>query len=54
MSRDWGGLGAIIKEAQAIVPLPLVACPRCGTPLQRNSRGQVNCPLGHFFAESDR
>ena len=55
---DFGGLGGIIKEAQALAEQqksrPIVDCPVCGTPLQKNSRGQVNCPMGHFFAESDR
>jgi len=27
---------------------PLVACPVCGHKLDENSRGAVNCPLGHF------
>ena len=45
---DWGGLGAIIREAQAEVPRPLVDCPTCGTPLQFNRAGVGGCPMGHF------
>lgn len=53
---DYGGFGGIVKEAQAIAekPTPITACPLCGTVLDKNSRGQVNCPMGHFRAESDR
>lgn len=50
MSRDWGGLGAILKEAKALAENepPLIACPKCGTPLQQNADGVKNCPMGHF------
>ena len=58
MAGDFGGLGGIIKEAQALDAAqkarPLVACPVCGEPLDKNSRGQVNCVYGHFRAESDQ
>lgn len=27
---------------------PLVDCPVCGHTLDENSRGEVNCPFGHF------
>lgn len=48
---DFGGIGGIIKEAQALdeaAKRPPVACPRCGTPLDVNARGERNCPLGHY------
>lgn len=47
---DFGGLGGIIREAQAIAqnPAPEVACPRCGTPLQFNKAGVSNCPMGDY------
>ena len=55
---DFGGLGGIVKEARAIDEAtknrPLIDCPVCGEPLQKNSRGQVNCVYAHFYAESDR
>ena len=55
---DFGGFGAIVKEAQGLAAAerekPLVDCPVCGEPLQKNARGQVNCVYGHFFAESAR
>jgi hypothetical protein len=50
--RDWGGLRSILEEAKVLNRVdkdtPLVACPLCGTPLNRNSRGESNCPLGHY------
>lgn len=56
--RDWGGLRPILDEAKQLAEeernRPLIDCPICGTPLDKNERGQVNCPMGHFFAESDR
>jgi Zn finger protein HypA/HybF involved in hydrogenase expression len=47
---DFGGWGAIIKEAQSLVenPPPELSCPKCGTPLDTNSRGEKNCPMGHY------
>lgn len=47
---DFGGLGGIVKEAQAIAqnPAPEVACPKCGTPLDINKDGITNCPMGHY------
>jgi predicted nucleic acid-binding Zn ribbon protein len=47
---DFGGFGGIVKEAQAMAenPPPIVACPRCGTPLQFNKAGIGNCPMGHY------
>lgn len=54
MTRDWGGLGSIIEEARQLDEQerqqPLVDCPICGTPLDVNSRGMKNCPMGHFRA----
>ena len=54
MSNDWGGFRAILDEARQIErdekSRALVDCPVCGTPLDTNSRGQKNCPLGHFEA----
>lgn len=53
---EWGGLRAIIEEAKEIAreerEAPLIDCPICGTPLDKNSRGQLNCPMGHFRAEA--
>lgn len=52
MTRDFGGLRAIYDEAQNLdaenAMRPLVACPVCGTPLDRRSDGLANCPMGHF------
>jgi hypothetical protein len=49
---DFGGLGSIIKEAQALAEAQHgrreVDCPRCGEPLQYNREGIGNCPLGHY------
>lgn len=48
---DWGGLRGIIDEARELEreekSRPLVDCPQCGTPLDVNSRGEKNCPMGH-------
>lgn len=53
--RDWGGLRSIINEARQLEEEerrnPSPACPRCGTILDVNSRGQRNCPMGHFRDE---
>jgi hypothetical protein len=50
--RDWGGLRVIIEESKAIAEAeanaPLLDCPICGTPLDVNTRGERNCPMGHF------
>lgn len=55
--NDWGGLRGIVEEAKQVAERersrPLVDCPNCGTPLQKNTRGQVNCPMGDFWAPSD-
>lgn len=57
MTREWGGLGKIVEEAKQLdadeKARPLVDCPLCGTPLDKNSAGAVNCPMGHFRAPSD-
>lgn len=57
MTSDYGGYGAILKEAQQIEEeeraKPIVDCPVCGTPLDKNARGEVNCPMGHYRASSD-
>lgn len=51
---DYGGFAGILKEAQAISDenrrreSDPVACPKCGSTLQINSRGQKNCPMGHW------
>ena len=54
MTRDWGGFGSIVNEARAldteIKARPRVACPNCGTPLNRRSDGAVDCPMGDFTA----
>lgn len=51
---DFGGLRGIIEEARQLEreeqTRPLVDCPLCGTPLDKNSRGELSCPLGHFRA----
>lgn len=51
MSGDFGGLRRIIDEAKQIAEdertRPLIDCPQCGEPLDENSRGEKNCPLGH-------
>lgn len=48
---EWGGLGAIRREAAALDEEAErrgeIACPRCGTPLQFR-RGEGNCPMGHY------
>lgn len=55
---DYGGFGRIVKEARTLEEqfkqTPIEACPLCGTPVQKNSRGQINCPFGHYFRESDQ
>jgi hypothetical protein len=52
MSEGWGSLKAIIEEARAdqqeVKNRPLVDCPFCGAVLQRNSRGEANCEMGHY------
>jgi len=47
---DFGGYGAIVREAQKIAETePLeVACPLCGEVLDVNKAGVKNCPLGHY------
>jgi hypothetical protein len=54
---DFGGLKGIVEEARQLEreerAKPLVDCPVCGTPLDKNSRGEVNCPMGHFRQSSD-
>ncbi len=53
-NADWGGYRAIIDEAREIEreekQRPLVDCPICGTPLDKNERGELNCNMGHFRA----
>jgi hypothetical protein len=50
--RDWGGYGAIIREARALDEAertrPLIDCPLCGTPLQVRADGWRNCEMGHY------
>lgn len=50
---DWGGLGAIVKEAQKLAEEERVeiACPKCGTPLDVNKVGVRNCPMGHWRSD---
>ena len=53
MSRDWGGLRAIVDEARELdateAARPLVDCPICGTPLDIRPRdGLRHCEMGHF------
>jgi hypothetical protein len=56
MRREWGGFGAILSEAEALDETlretPRLACPRCGTPLDVNGEGAVNCPMGHYRRSS--
>ena len=51
-SSDWGGLGVIIDEADAIAAReaasPPTACPNHGDPLDRGPDGVLNCPLGDY------
>lgn len=53
-NRDWGGLRGIVDEARELdreeQMRPLIDCPICGTLLDENSRGEKNCPMGHFRA----
>lgn len=48
---DYGGFGAIVKEAQAIADAerdrPAIDCPKCGALLKVNREGAKNCPMGH-------
>lgn len=50
--REWGGLRRIVEEAREISrqdkERPLVECPICGTRLQRNARGEADCPFGDY------
>lgn len=52
---DYGGFGAIVKEAQKLAEMervkPEVACPLCGSPLQF-ARGLANCPMGHYRTQA--
>lgn len=41
------------KRREQDASRPIVDCPICGEILQKNSRGAVNCPLGHFRQSSD-
>ena len=49
---SWDQLKAITDEAKAVrqkqMSEPPVACPIDGEPLEINSRGVRNCPLGNF------
>lgn len=58
MTSDFGGLRGIVEEAKQLArderAKPLIDCPVCGEPLDKNERGAVNCPLGHFYQSSDR
>lgn len=47
---DYGGFGAIVREAQTIAENPPkeVACPRCGELLKFNPAGIGSCPFGHY------
>ena len=47
---DYGGLGAIVREAQSMPVPEVVACPKCGALLDVNQAGVKNCPMGHFRA----
>lgn len=52
MAREWGGLRGIFDEARVLddelARAPLIDCPRCGTRLDVNARGERNCPMGHY------
>lgn len=54
---EYGGYRAIIEEARKLEEQervePQVACPVCGTVLDVNARGAVNCPMGHYRATSN-
>lgn len=45
--RDWGGFAAATLPDPPD-PIPPVACPNDGTPLEVNARGERNCPWGDF------
>ena len=49
---DYGGFGAIVREAQQIEAderdRKESACPLCGEILERNRAGVPACPLGHY------
>lgn len=53
--RDWGGLGAILTEAEQIAAdvrsRPDVDCPVCGNRLDVNARGVRNCDVGHYRSD---
>lgn len=55
---DWGGYKAIAEEAKRLSEAekqqPEVACPVCGTPLDVNSAGAGNCPMGHYRTNNAR
>ena len=50
--QDWGGLRSIVEEARGLQDEERRRvdpdCPLCGTPLQVNSRGERDCPMGHY------
>lgn len=55
---SWNDLKAIADEARKLAEaekqMPEVACPVCGTPLDTNSRGVKNCPMGHYRSNGVR
>jgi hypothetical protein len=47
VSRDYGGFRAL-ADAAADEHTFETSCPICGTPVELNTRGLANCPLGHW------
>lgn len=49
---SWAQLQAIVEEMKQASAdekaRPLITCPICSETLDRNSKGEANCPLGHF------
>lgn len=52
VSRDWGGYRSLLEQAieehQEDLFSPPEACPFDGSPLEENSAGNLNCPMGDY------
>jgi hypothetical protein len=42
-----GLVATLRRDAELVAALPLLACPKCGEPLDM-ARGLAHCPMGHF------